>query len=235
MARATSPAEPGTIERLAEWVLAVRAEHIADRTALQAKLLLLDTIGCGIAARDDECARAVLATVDALGGPPQCTIIGDARKTSMPNAVLANGTLIRVLDLNDFYVSPSGDLGGHPSDNIPVALAAAEAHESAGRELIAAIVIGYEIFARCLEPLEEDFLGSLDHLRSRRTRHGGPAHGPRPPPSRKRAGARRRARRDADGGPVRQYFSDQIDCERAGRAKRRASRNARRGERHRAA
>ena len=68
MARATSPAEPGTIERLAEWVLAVRAEHIADRTALQAKLLLLDTIGCGIAARDDECARAVLATVDALGG-----------------------------------------------------------------------------------------------------------------------------------------------------------------------
>ncbi len=156
MARATSPAEPGTIERLAEWVLAVRAEHIADRTALQAKLLLLDTIGCGIAARDDECARAVLATVDALGGPPQCTIIGDARKTSMPNAVLANGTLIRVLDLNDFYVSPSGDLGGHPSDNIPVALAAAEAHESAGRELIAAIVIGYEIFARCLEPLEED-------------------------------------------------------------------------------
>jgi 2-methylcitrate dehydratase len=156
MARATSPAEPGTIERLADWVLAVRAHDIADRAVLQAKLLLLDTIGCGIAARDDECARAVLATVDALGGPPQCTVIGNARKTSMPNAVLANGTLIRVLDLNDFYVSPSGDLGGHPSDNIPVALAAAEAQESSGRELIAAIVIGYEIFARCLVPLEED-------------------------------------------------------------------------------
>ena len=43
MARATSPVEPGTIERLAEWVLAVRAEHIADRTAVQAKLLLLDS------------------------------------------------------------------------------------------------------------------------------------------------------------------------------------------------
>ena len=48
---------------------------------------------------------------------------------SAPSAVLANGTLIRVLDLNDYVVGAhpqSGARGGHPSDNIPVALAAAE-------------------------------------------------------------------------------------------------------------
>jgi 2-methylcitrate dehydratase len=156
MARQSSAAETGTIERLSEWMLAVRAQDIADRAVLQAKLLLLDTIGCGMAALGDECAHAVLATVDAIGGAPQCTVIGHARKTSLPNAVLANGTLIRVLDLNDFYVSADGDLGGHPSDNIPVALAAGEAYQRSGRETIAAIVLGYEIFGRCLRLLEED-------------------------------------------------------------------------------
>ena len=33
----------------------------------RAKLLLLDTLGCGFATRDDDTARAVLATLDALG------------------------------------------------------------------------------------------------------------------------------------------------------------------------
>jgi len=70
---------------------------------------------------------------------------------SAPNAVLANGTLIRVLDLNDYVIGAhpvSGARGGHPSDNIPVALAAAELAGSSGRALLAAILIGYEIYGR---------------------------------------------------------------------------------------
>ena len=75
------------------------------------------------------CARAVLATLAALGEKPQCTVLGHPHGMSAPSAVLANGTLIRVLDLNDYVVGAhpqSGARGGHPSDNIPVALAAAE-------------------------------------------------------------------------------------------------------------
>jgi 2-methylcitrate dehydratase len=83
-------------------------------------------------------------------------VIGSVLRTSAPSAVLANGTLIRVLDLNDYLISPGGDLGGHPSDNIPVALAMGEAHAASGLELIAAIVIGYEIFGRCKALMESD-------------------------------------------------------------------------------
>ena len=61
-----------------------------------------------------------------MGGAPQCTVIGSATKTSAPNAVLVNGSLIRILDLNDYVNTKSGQIGGHPSDNIPVALAAGE-------------------------------------------------------------------------------------------------------------
>ena len=143
--------DKGAIERLAAWLSALRAGVIPQRAIERAKLLLLDTLGCGFAALDDDCARAVLATLDALGETPRCTVLGHPRRMSAPSAVLANGTLIRVLDLNDYVVGAhphSGARGGHPSDNIPVALAAAELAHSPGRDLLAAIVLGYEIYGR---------------------------------------------------------------------------------------
>ena len=129
----------------------MRAEDFPQRAIERAKLLLLDTLGCGFAALDDDSARAVLATLDALGEKPQCTVLGHPRGMSAPSAVLANGTLIRVLDLNDYVAGAhpqSGARGGHPSDNIPVAFAAAELARSPGRDLLAAIVLAYEIYGR---------------------------------------------------------------------------------------
>jgi len=146
-----SHSDQGAIARLAAWLTALRAEDFPQRAVARAKLLLLDTLGCGFAALDDDCTRAVLATLDALGEKPQCTVLGHPRGMSAPSAVLANGTLIRVLDLNDYVVGAhpqSGARGGHPSDNIPVALAAAELARAQGHDLLAAIVLAYEIYGR---------------------------------------------------------------------------------------
>lgn len=145
--------EPGTIDKLARWALAPHADEIAAPAMGQAKLLLLDTIGCGYAALDEVGATAALATLDEVGGAPACSVIGSARRTSAPNAVLVNGALIRILDLNDYVSNPQGEIGGHPSDNIPVAIAAAEAAGATGRETVAAIVLGYEIFGRAKDLL----------------------------------------------------------------------------------
>ena len=154
-----SHSDQGAIARLAAWLTALRAEDFPQRAIERAKLLLLDTLGCGFAALDDDGARAVLATLDALGEKPQCTVLGHRRGMSAPSAVLANGTLIRVLDLNDYVVGAhphSGARGGHPSDNIPVALAAAELAHSRGSDLLAAIVIAYEIYGRGKALMEAD-------------------------------------------------------------------------------
>ena len=155
---AKAPASHGAraIEKLAEWVLAPRAQDIPAAAVNQAKLLLLDTIGCGFAAFEEEGARAVLDTLKDMGGAPQCTVLGSTAKTNAPNAVLVNGSLIRMLDLNDYVNTRSGQIGGHPSDNIPVALAAGELSGSAGREVIAAIVLGYEIYGRLKELMDRD-------------------------------------------------------------------------------
>ena len=146
-----SHSDQGAIARLAAWLTALRAEDFLQRAVERAKLLLLDTLGCGFAALDDDGAGAVLATLAALGEKPQCTVLGHPRGMSAPSAVLANGTLIRVLDLNDYVIGAhpqSGARGGHPSDNIPVALATAEVAHSHGRDLLAAIVLAYEIYGR---------------------------------------------------------------------------------------
>jgi 2-methylcitrate dehydratase len=145
---------PGVVEQLADWSLAVRTEDISDAVLRQAKLLLLDTIGCGYAALGEETAHAVIATMAEAGGAPQCTAIGNQNKTSAANAVLLNGALCRILDLNDYVNTKSGQIGGHPSDNIPVALAAAELSSASGRDVLAAIVVGYEIYGRLKEAME---------------------------------------------------------------------------------
>ncbi len=156
MAKAPAPHGPRAIEKLAEWVMAPRAQDIPAATVNQTKLLLLDTIGCGFAAFGEDGALAVLDTLKDIGGTPHCTVFGSTTKTSAPNAVLVNGSLIRFLDLNDYVNTKSGQIGGHPSDNIPVALAAGEVSNAAGREVIAAIVIGYEIYGRLKELMDRD-------------------------------------------------------------------------------
>ncbi len=156
MAKAKAPQEPGAVEQLAAWVLAQRTQDIPEATVNQAKLLVLDTIGCGFAAYGEESALAVLETLKEVGGAPQCTVIGSAAKTSAPNAVLVNGSLVRILDLNDYVNTKDGQIGGHPSDNIPVALAAAELSGAAGRDVITAIVVGYEVYGRLKELMDRE-------------------------------------------------------------------------------
>ena len=127
------------VHDLAQWIANFDAGALTQAARREAKLHLLDSIGCAFAALPEPTVRGTLAAVYAMGGAPDCTIIGVSRRTSAANAVLANGALIRTLDLNDMP---------HCSDHIPVALAVSEQLHSSGRDLLAAIVLGYEVQCR---------------------------------------------------------------------------------------
>ena len=142
------------VQDLADWALSIRVEDISGVALTQSKLLLLDTIGCCFPALASETGQAVLETLASIGGQPQCSIIGTGRKARFPDAVLANGVLLRALDLNDYVVEPDGSIGGHPSDNIPVALAAGQLFRRTGRDVLAAIVLGYEVFGHFRRMME---------------------------------------------------------------------------------
>jgi 2-methylcitrate dehydratase len=140
-----------TVRDLADWVLAQDSKKLSAATVRQTQLLVLDSIGCMLAALEEHEPAAAVKALAALGGSDQATVAGDKSKTSAVNAVLANGILIRQLDLNDFTVGEGKQgpvIGGHPSDNIVVGLAVGEWQKRSGREIINAIAIGYELYHR---------------------------------------------------------------------------------------
>jgi 2-methylcitrate dehydratase len=140
-----------SIQELADWSLRDDPSYHSDLALRQSRLLVLDTIGCAIAGTRSPVAAAVLDLALDLGGAPQCTIIGSHPKTSLTNAVLVNGVKVRCLDLNDvIFIQKEGKLsvGGHPSDNIPVALSTGEMTDRTLEEVLVAIMIGYELFSR---------------------------------------------------------------------------------------
>jgi 2-methylcitrate dehydratase len=123
----------------------VRYEDLPDEVVAHAKALILDTVGCAFGGFNTGVGEAVRSIVDELGGHPQATVLGTGARTSMPLATLANGTMLRYLDANDYYF---GRDPAHPSGNLAVALAVGEKARCSGRELIAALVAAYEIHLR---------------------------------------------------------------------------------------
>jgi 2-methylcitrate dehydratase len=140
-----------SIRSLAEWTLATEPVYRSPIVLRQARLLLLDTLGCAIIGARAPTAQRVRVLVDALGGNPECTLIGAGGRTSVLNAAFANGVAVRNLDLNDvMFIQKEGRLsvGGHCSDTIPAALAVAERAGSTCEEVLQSIVVGYQLFGR---------------------------------------------------------------------------------------
>lgn len=143
--------ERSAVRALAKWTNSIATADIPAAVIEQAKLIVLDTIGCGVAGIDEDTSKAILGLVDDNASGERCSLFGRPRRAGLLDAVLANGALARVLDLNDYIggaTAKGPQIGGHPSDNVPVALAFGEAFGASGRDVLAAIVIGYEIFGR---------------------------------------------------------------------------------------
>lgn len=131
--------------QMADFALRLHYDDIPESARKEAKRFLLDSLGCALAAVLNEDMQAMYRFTQHLGGIKEATVIGANWRTNAPNAALMNGLLIRALDYNDIYwvQDPS-----HPSDLLGTALAAAEANQRNGRELIEAIVLAYELEMR---------------------------------------------------------------------------------------
>jgi 2-methylcitrate dehydratase len=134
------------VKQIAERVLEFDSQSIPADVTTQAKALILDSIGCALAAGGEHAYERALRTFAAIGGNAECTIIGSKHRMPLTSAVMLNGILIRELDLNDAYVGP-GQMG-HPSDNIAVALSVGEKQRSSGLDVLAAVIAGYELYCR---------------------------------------------------------------------------------------
>lgn len=131
---------------LASFAANLRFEDLPVEAVERMKTSLLDSIGCCLFGATLPWTRRVQALVEEEGGKPVASLFGSNHKTSITNAVLVNGTAGHAFELDDIHKESIVHPG---SIAVPVALAFAERDGGwSGRDVITAMVAGYEIGTR---------------------------------------------------------------------------------------
>jgi len=144
----------GVARELAKYATSLTFQDLPPDVIHQTKRLVLDTLGCAIGGYDSEANRAIQELIKELGHPEETTVFGSGLKTSCLNAALVNGVMVRYLDYNDTAFILQGETyrtGYHPSEVIPPILALGERQHLSGRDVITAIVVGYDLSISFLE------------------------------------------------------------------------------------
>src|SRR5712671_4979114 len=133
---------------LASYVANLKFEDIPPEVLERAKVLTLDFLGSAIRARRDaESTPSLLKMLEALAldGKGESTVFGDGKTWTPAVAALLNGALGHSLDFDDTHA----DSSLHPSAPVvPAAFAVGELVGASGRDVLTAIVAGYEVCCR---------------------------------------------------------------------------------------
>ena len=139
------------IEQLSLYAVETDFSTLPAEPIFHAKRILLDTLGTIMGGSIEKEATAL---ADRVGRRDRgaCTLIGHPLKANSLNAVLANGTAACWLDFDSGHRPPPGKPllpAAHPPIHlVPAALAAAEMEGASGKELLAALIVGYDAGAR---------------------------------------------------------------------------------------
>ncbi|MBU6958805.1 MmgE/PrpD family protein [Pseudomonas sp. CVAP len=134
------------LQRLAQLCVDTRFEDLPPALVAQAKRHILDTVGATLAGAASEIAVTVRQTFANETG--QTLVWGTAQYVGAAQAAMLNGIAAHALELDD-----TGGCDHSGAVVLPAVMAAVSLSPApvSGRELITAVVIGYEIGRRVLE------------------------------------------------------------------------------------
>lgn len=124
----------------------LKANPTDNKAALrEAKRGILDYLASAFAGREDAGTIKLLQAIEAEGGHPVASLIGQNKRANRRQAALVNGFMGHALDYDDVH----SDVRGHPSSVIlPVLFALASGREISGKSFLDAYIIGVEVMAR---------------------------------------------------------------------------------------
>ena len=135
----------GATARFAQWSSALQYEAIPQAVIDHAKLCLLDGLGCGVFGSTQPWSVAAAEVTLALSGGGPATLLGKNASASVTDAAFVNGTATHGYEIDDIHLR--GLM--HPGAvTIPAVLALAEANALGGRDVLVALVAGYEVGLR---------------------------------------------------------------------------------------
>jgi 2-methylcitrate dehydratase PrpD len=132
--------------RLAEYASDLRFEDVPNSVVQRAKDCITDTVAVIVQGSALPWSQIVLRYAQRIGAGGTCGILGTAARVHAPAAALANGALAHAFE-SDNLTRPGA--GVHPGATLlPPALAVAQEQGSNGRDLITAVVAGFEVMYR---------------------------------------------------------------------------------------
>lgn len=138
-----SPASP--TRQLAEFVTRLRFEAIPKGVISHLKLCILDTLGCALYGSTLPWGKTIIQFVKDCGAGKGALLWGDGAEVPSANAPLANGTLVHSFELDDIH----RDAVLHPGAvTLPAADALVRHRGASGKDLLTAVVAGYEVGCR---------------------------------------------------------------------------------------
>lgn len=141
---------------LARFVSALSYDDVPPEAVRLAERCFVDTVGVALAGATAAAGSVAAETIDAAydGGP--ASLLGRSGTAPVAEAAFVNGTAAHALDYDDV----SNGMDGHPSATMigPI-LAAAEARDATGRDVLAAFVAGFETQCYVARPNLRDRTG----------------------------------------------------------------------------
>jgi 2-methylcitrate dehydratase PrpD len=131
--------------RLIEYLYGLSAAQMPSALLANARIALLDNLGCGLFGARREWGRMITELVRDEASQGRATVYGLSTTAAPARAALANGTCTHGFELDDIIL---GALSHPGAVVVPAALAAAEATRAEGTELLRGIIAGYEVMAR---------------------------------------------------------------------------------------
>jgi 2-methylcitrate dehydratase PrpD len=133
--------------QLAEYAAGLRYEDLPPHVVQRAKDCITDTVAVIVLGNNLPWSRIICRYAQSIGAGGRSRILGsDGPTLHAPAAALANGTLAHAFE-SDNLVRPSA--GVHPGATLlPPGLAVAQERGRSGRDLIEAVVAGFEVMYR---------------------------------------------------------------------------------------
>lgn len=117
-------------------------QNIPDDVIYKVKGFLLDYMGCVIQGYVRPQSIPVKTYVNTMTGATQATLFGEKRQTTITQSAFYHGYLGHILEMDDV----DRESITHPATVVmPAALAVSELNNATGKDLITAIVAGYEV------------------------------------------------------------------------------------------
>ena len=137
------------MKALARFVRDLRLETVPNEVVRAARFCVLDTLGSALGATSSQEIQRITRELQNWSGAGEnhrlASAWGQGARTSLNNAVLVNGMLSHELELDDVHTASKSHVGAVV---VPAAWTVADAMGMSGKDLLEAVIAGYEVMGR---------------------------------------------------------------------------------------